>query len=62
MSLKSTFFALKKIYKLSKLGEAGGGDVIWTKSKRRAVFFGIKGRHQKLLNGFFQLRKLFWAA
>ena len=40
----------------------GGGEVIWTKSKRIAVFFGIKGRHQKLLNGFFQLRELFWAA
>ena len=27
----------KKLYKLSKLGE-GGGEVIWTKSKRTAVF------------------------
>ena len=43
-------------------GGEGGGEVIWTKSKRTAVFFGIKGRHQKLLNGFFQLRELFWAA
>ena len=30
----------KKWYKLSKLGEGGGFEVIWTKSKRTATFFG----------------------
>ena len=29
----------KNWYKLSKLGEGGGGEGIWTKSKRRATFF-----------------------
>ena len=35
-SIFSSKLTLKKLYKLSKLG--GGGEVIWTKSKRTAVF------------------------
>ena len=31
----------KKLYKLSKLGGGGSGEVIWTKSKRTAPFFLI---------------------
>ena len=38
MSFKSTFLALKKMYKLSKLGVGVGGEVTWIKSKRTAAF------------------------
>ena len=41
MSLKSTFFALKKIVQVFQIGGGGGVCVIWTKSNRRAVVFCV---------------------
>ena len=40
MSLKSTFLTLKKSCTSCPNWGEGGGEVIWTKSKRTATFFG----------------------
>ena len=42
MSLKPTFLAFKKkVVQVVQIG-GKGGEVIWTKSKRRATFFFVK--------------------
>ena len=37
MSLKLTFLAFKKVVQVVQIGGKGGGEVIQTKSKRRAT-------------------------
>ena len=39
MSLKSTFWRSKKVVQFVQIRGRGGGEVIWTKSKRAATFF-----------------------
>ena len=46
MSLKSTFLAFKKVVQVVQEGGGEGEEeeVIWTKSKRTAAFFGTPSR------------------